>query len=362
MHNSKEQQSHILALLRRHNFLAEDHLGQMELLAGDGSDRIFYRVTVSGEKSLIAVFPSPSLPKGLAEQTAAFRIGVHLFDKGVAVPEVVGFDKEHGLLLFEDMGNTHLHSLVSSTGKSSEGSSRSFGEIEPLYRQAIDCLIRFQLEGCIEFDTRFCWDTPNYDEKLMLERESDYFNQAFCRDYMGKIPDDPRLLTEFHKLARRSAQEPADYLLHRDYQSRNLMVHNNRVRIIDFQGSRLGPLGYDLASLLLDPYAGLASESRQILFTYYVQEVSKKISFDIKQFLEGYYCLALQRNLQILGAFAFLTQVKGKIFFEQFLVPASNSLLELLHNPQGIELPVLTALMEELSEELVKSQLLRIEN
>ncbi len=352
MRNSEKHKTQILSLLGESNLFSESNSVEMEVLSGDGSDRIFYRIRQGGRK-LIAAFPSPTLAAGFDEQTSAFRIGVHLFDKNIAVPEIFAFDKEHGLLIFEDFGNVHLQSMVLDC--------RTVNEVESLYFQAIDSLILFQFEGCKEFDTRFCWDTPCYDEQLMLERESGYFSRAFCHDYMGKIPDSPYLPREFRAIARRAAQEPPGYLLHRDFQSRNLMVHGGRVRIIDFQGARLGPLGYDLASLLLDPYAGLTEELRQTLLSYYIKRVSEKISLDQRQFLEGYYCLALQRNLQIIGAFAFLSQVKGKVFFEQYLLPAVHCLSGLLKSPGGKKYPSLAALVDELAEELGKSQFLRME-
>lgn len=351
MDNSQRQKSQILSLLRQSDLLSDNHSVEMEELSGDGSDRIFYRIRSNGGK-LIAAFPSPTLAAGFAEQTSAFRVGVHLFDKKVAVPEIFAFDKENGLLLFEDLGNVHLQSIVQDSG--------SKQEVESLYVQAIDSLIIFQLEGCKEFDTRFCWDTPRYDQQLMLERESGYFSRAFCHDYMGKISDAPHLPREFQAIARRAAQEPAGFLLHRDFQSRNLMVHDGRVRIIDFQGARLGPLGYDLASLLLDPYAGLSEDLQETLLNYYMKRVSEKISFDQRQFREGYYCLALQRNLQIIGAFAFLSQVKGKVFFEQYLFPAVQCLAKLLRRSRVKKYPSLVALVDELAEELGKSQYLRI--
>jgi aminoglycoside/choline kinase family phosphotransferase len=351
--NNKEKEL-ITDLLRELGLLQDGALLHLEKMSGDGSDRSFYRIQIDGGQSFIGVFPSLTLAKGAEEQAAAFRIGVHLHDKGVLVPEIAGYDKKNGLLLFEDLGNLHLHTVVRK--------ARSFAEVEPLYRQAVDGLIRFQLEGARNFDTRFCWDTPRYDMSLMLSRESDYFRFSFCRDYMGKIADDPQLLLELQHIARRAAQEPAQYLLHRDFQSRNLLVHGGKVHIIDYQGARLGPLGYDLASLLLDPYAGLSRESQEVLFRYYCDTLSRQLPLDPENFRAGYYCLALQRNLQILGAFAFLSQMKGKVFFEQFILPALGSLKALLRDPLGREYTFLAGLIDELEEQLKKAQILRMDD
>jgi N-acetylmuramate 1-kinase len=349
----KKKQSQIMSLLEKDGVFSIDDSVRVEQLSGDGSDRIFYRIKNGSGKSIIAVFPSPTMTQGFAEQISAFRIGVHLFDKNVVVPDIFAFDKEHGLLLFEDLGNVNLQSMVRN--------ANSLNEVEGLYYQAIEGLIAFQLDGIDEFDSRFCWDTPFYDKQMMLERESGYFSQAFCRDYMGKIPDDPRLPGEFLAIAHRAAQEPNNYLLHRDFQSRNLMVYESRVRIIDFQGARIGPLGYDLASMLLDPYVELTDDFQAEMFNYYIECVSRKIALDRIQFAEGYFCLSLQRNLQIVGAFAFLSQVKGKIYFEQFMLPAVYSLQTLLSSSRGNRYPALTSLVDELVVELEKVQKMRIE-
>lgn len=343
----------IISFIRRLGYLSGRSPSQINMMSGDGSDRIFYRVEVARDISLIAVLPSPTLARGLDEQAASFRIGVHLHGKNVPVPEIVGYDKESGLVLFKDLGNLHLQAIVLK--------SSSFKEVEPFYQQAIEALIRFQLEGAQNFDVRFCWDTPRYDMELMLNRESDYFRFSFCRDYMGKVADDPYLLLELQNIARRAAREPADFLLHRDFQSRNLLVQGGKVYIIDYQGARFGPLGYDLASLLLDPYSGLNAEEKDKLFLYYCERISHKLDFDQEFFREGYHCLAIQRNLQILGAFAFLSQIKGKKFFEQFILPALLSLMALLQEQWGKRYISLTGLVDELIEKFQNAQLYRMD-
>jgi aminoglycoside/choline kinase family phosphotransferase len=115
-------------------------------------------------------------------------------------------------------------------------------------------------------------------------------------------------------------------------------------------------LGYDLASLLLDPYAGLSEEEQQELFVLYLDELEKNIDIDREQFSRGYYYLALQRNLQILGAFAFLTQKRGKEFFRQYLVPASSSLVRLLCQEQGSPFPALLEVARQVQEKLTAGE------
>ena len=308
-------------------------------MAGDGSDRQFYRLAV-GELSLLAILPGAGQPQGMAEARAAYLIGQHFFRCGAAVPRIYGFAEECGLILCEDLGDTKLHDLVLRQGAQAE-------EVEAYYRQALVALAHLQTETRHGFQPDWCWDTPRYDRELMLARESGYFRKALCEDFLGMNDLPQGLDQEFVFLAERAAQEPADFILHRDFQSRNLMVCEGKIRIIDFQGARLGPLGYDPASLLIDPYAGLSSDRQQALLGCYLDALAVHIPLDRGRFLEGYYYMALQRNLQILGAFAFLSKNRGKQFFRQFIKPAATTLHEHLAAPQGRDFPCLRAVMEQ---------------
>lgn len=297
-----------------------------ETLCGDGSDRRFVRVPLK-DFSCMAIIPSSRDDHGKVEAAAYCRIGRHLYDKGVAVPEIYACDSDSGIVLCEDLGDTLFHAVI-------QDASLGAADLFTLYRQIIDALVSFQVAGRDGFDPRFCWDTQRYDRQLMLERESGYFHKAYCRDFLD-IHTRSGLSGEFQRLAARAAAEPGDFLLHRDFQSRNVMIKDGRVRIIDFQGARLGPLAYDLASLLIDPYAALDAETQRELLSYYMTAASRFIDIDRTAFLDGYYYIALQRNLQILGAFAFLSRRKGKVFFRQYILPATLTLARRLAAPQG---------------------------
>ncbi len=125
---------------------------------------------------------------------------------------------------------------------------------------------------------------------------------------------------------QRSLYPEQKFFLHRDFQSRNLMVHQNRLWVIDFQGARLGPLQYDLAALLLDPYVNLPFATQEILLTEYLGLLQEHLPLDPVVWRQRYDYVALCRNLQILGAYGFLSHQKGKTFFQQFIPVACRSL------------------------------------
>lgn len=342
----------ILKFLQTQDLIADADKTSLAPLAGDGSSRLFFKIITDGTGSFCGVLPANEDPKkGMAEAHAAYKIGLHLKKRGIPVPTIHAFDPETGFILFEDLGNTLLHDELQH--KKKQDGKNFWQEIKETYKEIIELLLYMQISGSVHFDRKWCWDTQRYDKKLMLEKESGYFGQAFCQDFLGITSFPAELKDEFKKLAARAARQPAVYFLHRDFQSRNLMLLDGKIRIIDFQGGRLGPLGYDLASLLIDPYAGIPTEIQQELLDHYLEHLCK-YGLDDQAFLQGYPSLALQRNLQILGAFAFLAQQKHKDFFEQFIQPATLSLQEQLAGPEGANYPHLQKLTEKILDVLEK--------
>ncbi len=131
---------------------------------------------------------------------------------------------------------------------------------------------------------------------------------------------------EFELIADHALAGGMQGLMHRDCQSRNIMIHNNEPFFIDFQAARLGPLQYDLASLLIDPYVMLPRPVQTDLLAYAMDRLDM-VSLDSRQrFVQSFDYCSLTRNLQILGAFAYLSQVKNKGWFETFIPPATASL------------------------------------
>ncbi|MDA3972101.1 MAG: phosphotransferase [Desulfobulbaceae bacterium] len=340
---SKKDQAFLLQFLQDKGFSVGPE--DLDVLHGDGSDRRFYRVNIP--RKMVAVFPSPVHPQRKEEARATYTIGCHLHDLGIATPEVIGHERDSGLVLLEDVGDVHLQSRIRA------GSSKE--EKIDLYFKAVDALLAFQVDGVVGFDTRCCWDTQRYDYDLMITRESDYFLQALCKDYAGHGFAESAVRQECAAIALRASKEPADFLLHRDYQSRNLMVQDGEIRIIDFQSARLGPLGYDLASLLFDPYVQLSQSERETIYNYYVTQASRRVQFAGDGFNEGYLFLAVQRVMQMLGAFAFLTQQKGKVFFEPFILPSLRNLHDLLKQLEN-RFPLLATLAQDVYEDIKESQ------
>ena len=143
--------------------------------------------------------------------------------------------------------------------------------------------------------------------------------------------------TEFDILADNAVQFGIKGFMHRDFQSRNIMIHEGQFYFIDFQGGRIGPIQYDLASLLADPYVALPSSLQNRLLQDCADLCEHQSGVSKDNFIKGYRYCAVTRNLQILGAFGFLTRVKKKQYFAQYIPKALETLkLNLGYFPDGM--------------------------
>lgn len=293
-------------------------------IAPDGSDRRFYRLRRPGGSLICLYHPCP--PGGpVTENDSYFLIGRHLRQQGLPIPEIYAHCREEGWFFLEDLGDRSLQAAY-------RGRQDAAGRLA-LHRQALKVLVRLQTAGTQGFLADWCFDTPAYDADLVRERECRYFVRAFLQGYLGLKIAVEELAADFELLLQRSLRPEQRLCLHRDFQSRNLMLHQDRLWLIDFQGARLGPPQYDLAALLLDPYVGLPLASQDILLAEYLRLLQALLPVDPAAWRQRYNYVALCRNLQILGAYGFLSREKGKDFFRQFIPAACQSLqhrLELL--------------------------------
>ena len=332
--------------------IASDSLA-WSALKGDGSDRRWYRVAITsmpslqprlspplGQPTIIIVDHGPPPEDSTCEADAFANIGRHLYDKGIPVPRIFDYDRPTGFVVLEDLGDLHLQTLVRCAD--------STDDVARHYRAVIDLLIAMGVKGAKGFDLSYTFQTPYYDRELILERESRYFVEEFLNGYLGLETDFEDLVIEFEILAQGALDHPYRGLIHRDFQSRNILVKGEGYYFIDFQGARLGPLPYDLASLLIDPYVELPQSLQEDLLGYYLRRLSDFTPLDTAGFLHAYKYCAINRNLQILGAFAFLSRVKGKKDFKTYIFPALSSLKGRLCAIEQDQCPKLRSIIERI--------------
>jgi len=317
----------------------KDQKINMFRLKGDGSDRGWFRL-VSGKDSLIMADHGIRKELSTTEADSFIAIGLHLYNKGLPVPKIFLHDSFSGLVFLEDLGDTNFQTVIMNTKSQSETISR--------YKSVIDLLIMLSLTGGSGFDVSWTYQTPCYTADLILEKECRYFTDAFIKGYLNKEIDFDRYENEFKIIAALALEHQVKGFMHRDMQSRNIMVKNGEIYFIDFQGGRLGPLQYDLASLLIDPYVGLPSGIRSELVDYCAGKISSLAGIKADNFCRCFKYCSITRNLQILGAFGYLSSVKGKSFFENYIPAALRSLKESFEAPEGKGFPKLKSLIDNL--------------
>jgi aminoglycoside/choline kinase family phosphotransferase len=238
----------------------------------------------------------------------------------------------------EDLGDTHLQSAVR---RSSPPAGRH------LYRRVIEALIHMSEAGIRGLDPSWCHQGSRYDRQTVVECEGRYFIDAYVRGVAGATVGDDVIMPAFEHLARCIERVRPVGFMHRDFQSRNIMVASGRIGIIDYQGGRRGPLAYDLASLLIDPYVDLPPGLQAALLADAVARLG--LSGQAAQdFITGYRYCALARNLQILGAFGFLWRARGKSRFARYIPAALAGLKRRLAELGDPALAPLQALVRKL--------------
>ncbi|HBR21799.1 MAG TPA: hypothetical protein DD713_04425 [Nitrospiraceae bacterium] len=278
------------------------------LIGTGGSDRKYYRIKKSGKTAV---------HMECGENDSDFERHIDytrfLSRYSIPVPELLEAKKDEMKAVFEDLGDISLYSWLKC--------QRNEEAIEDIYTKVLDIAVMIhanaaeQLAECPLLQNRV-FDYEHF------RWETEYFIERFLKGIKKiEIGNPTALQNEFHSLAAKADSLPKT-IVHRDFQSQNIMITKGRPRLIDYQGMRIGPPAYDIASILWDPYYRLKDNTRERLLEYYSGEMAKHHR-PIP--LESIILCRLQRHMQALGAYGFLSAVKGKRYF-------------LKHIPEGLRL------------------------
>ncbi|HXH27879.1 MAG TPA: phosphotransferase [Candidatus Polarisedimenticolia bacterium] len=271
----------------------------LETVAGDASDRRFYRVR-AGRRSAILM----RHPEALDRRSPLFSNHRILRSIGAPVPRLLGSSLRHGLVLVEDFGDRSLQRHLTSgrTGCSVRTRQR-------LYRQACDIIVLMQRRAAGALRPGDFAASHALDRERFLF-ELDHFHRHFVVGLMGRRPGEAEeawLRVFYADLAEACDRLPGVYC-HRDFQSRNLMVRGGRLHLIDFQDARMGPYTYDPASLLRDSSLDLAEDLVERMLAYLAQRLDR----GVEEFRADFDLMALQRNIKDLGTFGYLATVRNR--------------------------------------------------
>src|SRR6516164_9922466 len=311
-----------------------------------GSGRAILRLQGPAGSAIGIVYP-------VREENIAFlEFSRHFRRHGLAVPEIYEQDLAAGAYLEEDLGDITLFDLL-SRNRSGDGFEPSVIEA---YRKVVAALPRFQVEAGRDINYKVCYPRASFDRQS-IAWDLNYFKYYFLR--LAGIPfSEQALENDFNRLTKLLLAAPHDYFLYRDFQSRNVMLHEDQPYFLDYQGGRKGALQYDIASLLFDGKADLPPAVRQELLDYYLDRLAAFIPVDRGAFMEYYYAYVYVRIMQALGAYGFRGFYERKAHFLQSVPYALKNLRWLAHN---VKLPVaLPALLEAFQGMLSSEKLLQL--
>jgi aminoglycoside/choline kinase family phosphotransferase len=286
------------------------------------------------------------------ENVAFLEFSRHFRRHGLSVPEIYGEDLSHGAYLEQDLGDTSLFEFLSE--------HRSGNDVAPeaaeAYRKVVAELPRFQIEAGRDLNYKVCYPRASFDRQS-IAWDLNYFKYYFLR--LAGIPfNEQALEDDFGRLTRFLLTASRDSFLYRDFQSRNVMLHQGQPFFLDYQGGRKGALHYDIASLLYDAKADLPPELRQQLLDHYIARLGGFVETSHEAFMRHYYAFVYVRIMQALGAYGFRGFYERKPHFLQSVPYALKNLRWLLHN---VELPIaLPALMGAFKSMLGSEKLLSI--
>jgi aminoglycoside/choline kinase family phosphotransferase len=275
-------------------------------LTGDASDRRYFRLLIPDVASrVLSLYPGP-----FDYDTLSFVNVAGLLSKmPVPIPAIVDHSDDLGVLVLEDLGDVTLQAHLGTATPADHAA---------LYRQAVSIIEVLQRRGReLESSDYVPYGIAFDVEKLTWEL--DFFVKHFLQAYRGvTLAEGTRsaLRQEFSRVVEALATEPR-VLCHRDYHSRNLMLHEGRLYVIDFQDARMGPDTYDLVSLLRDSYLDLSDQAVDDLIAYYLALTGR--SGQEEEFRERFDLMALQRNLKALGTFGYQTTARRNPVYIQYI-------------------------------------------
>lgn len=314
------------ALLQLLHEAGEKRTDSFELipLHSHASYRSYYRVRCHTGNSYVVMEIPPgqwSVSEEISnanlksDELPFLNIARYLTSKGFPVPTIMGSKPEHGLLLLEDIGDTSLEQLLHQAAPQ---------DWARYYQCAINLLVDMQNKTNLK-DQDCVAGRRCFDHRLLTWELEHFFEYGIERRLKQKItPADRAVFADYSTKIVQTLKEAPQVFVHRDFQSRNLMWHEDKLWLIDFQDALSGPFTYDLVALLRDSYIELTAQQVTELIDYFLERQRETYdnSFHAAQFKKIFDLTTVQRKLKDAGRFVFIDQEKANSNFLQY-IPSS---------------------------------------
>ncbi|MES2614711.1 MAG: phosphotransferase [Bdellovibrionota bacterium] len=311
-------------IVTHHNKTAEINEPALELIAGDASDRKFFRLINNKEDNAICM-QFPKWEGGYGGDPISW-IGMHnaLSKMGLPVPKILEIDETNACIWTQDLGNNFLNSILKE--ECLDASKPECAAAVEYYKQALSLLVQAQYPN-VTIDHPASNRFFNFEK---LYYEMNFFVTHFLNGLLHLDVDEndkswSGLFDNFNLLCKKL--ETYDKVLcHRDYHVRNIMIQDKMLYWIDFQDARMGPHAYDVVSLVRDSYVEVTWKTRELLFSYYLNALnSRREKFGLKaisfaDFHLELLLMGLQRNIKALGSFGYLAIKKSKPEYLKYVI------------------------------------------
>ena len=321
----------------------------VEALPGAGSNRSYYRL--KGTSTLIGVCGTSR-----EENEAFIYLSRHFQAQHLPVPAVHAVSNDGLCYLQDDLGTDSLFQLIAHGRETGEFDSTE----KELLKKVIRLLPRIQFEGAQGLDFGKCYPAVEFNHRSILW-DLNYFKYCFLKATGLEFQED-KLEDDFQKMSDVLLRSSSATFMYRDFQSRNVMIKDDKPWFIDFQGGRKGPFFYDVASFLWQAKAQYPDTLKKELLEEYIDALCKYKPVDREYFFSQLHHFVLFRTLQVLGAYGFRGYFEKKPHFIQSVPYAIENLRQLLRDEYP-EYPYLCSVLRELTElkqfkdELKKRQL-----
>jgi aminoglycoside/choline kinase family phosphotransferase len=316
---------------------------EIDVLPQSGSDRRYFRIHTAPGATLIATFGN-----NIKENEAFIYFANHFREKDLPVPQIFTISNDRTIYIQEDFGDVSLLGILEETGYTPQ--------LYQLFKESLNELARLQISGDKDVDYELCLTNKEFGKQAIMA-DLLYFKYYFL-DALAKPYDKQKLMDDFEALSTYLTHTEYKYFMFRDFQSRNILVKDNKVHFIDFQGGMKGAPQYDVASLLWQARANLPDDWKNNLLEDYMDAFETITGSQLERtvFRSQYNGYVLIRLLQVLGAYGFRGLFERKAQFLTSIPQALNNLKSFIDdNSMGISVPEFKRVLEIcVDEEIIK--------